>query len=50
MKIEFENHELEILLETIQHRLYTDKLLSINVELREELEDLLRKIEEHEYI
>jgi hypothetical protein len=50
MKLEFDDYEKDLLLETIQHRLYTDKILVINNTLREEIEDLLRKIEEDEYL
>ncbi len=50
MKIEFDDYEKDLLIETIQHRLYTDKILSINNTLREEIEDLLRKVEEDEYV
>ena len=50
MKIEFDDYEKNLLIETIQHRLYTDKILVINNSLREELEDLLRKVEEDEYV
>ena len=50
MKLEFDNYEKDLLVETIQHRLYTDKILVINNTLREEIEDLLRKVEEDEYL
>jgi hypothetical protein len=50
MKIEFDDYEKDLLIETIQHRLYTDKILVINNSLREEIEDLLRKVEEDEYV
>jgi hypothetical protein len=50
MKIEFDDYEKDLLIETIQHRLYTDKILVINNTLREEIEDLLRKVEEDEYV
>jgi hypothetical protein len=50
MKLEFDDYEKDLLLETIQHRLYTDKILVINNTLREEIEDLLRKVEEDEYL
>jgi len=50
MKIEFDDYEKDLLIETIQHRLYTDKILAINNTLREEIEDLLRKVEEDEYV
>jgi hypothetical protein len=50
MKLEFDNYEKDLLIDTIQHRLYTDKILVINNTLREEVEDLLRKVEEDEYL
>jgi hypothetical protein len=50
MKLEFDDYEKDLLIETIQHRLYTDKILVINNSLREEIEDLLRKVEEDEYV
>jgi hypothetical protein len=50
MKINFDDYEKDILIDTIQHRLDTDKILVINDSLREEIEDLLRKIEEDEYL
>lgn len=49
MKIDLDNYEKDLLIDTIQHRLDTDKILVINHSLREEIEDLLRKIEEEEY-
>jgi hypothetical protein len=50
MRFEIDDYEKDLLLETIQHRLDTDKILIINNSLKEELEDLLRKIEEDEYV
>jgi hypothetical protein len=50
MKLEFDDYEKDLLIETIQHRLYTDKILVINNTLKEEIEDLLRKVEEDEYL
>jgi hypothetical protein len=50
MKLEFDDYEKDLLLETIQYRLDTDKVLVINDNLREEIEDLLRKVEEDEYL
>lgn len=50
MKLEFDDYEKDLLIDTIQHRLYTDKILVINNTLREEVEDLLRKVEEDEYL
>jgi hypothetical protein len=50
MRIDFDNYERDLLIDTIQHRLDTDKMLFINTSLREEIEDLLRKVEENEYL
>jgi hypothetical protein len=50
MRIDFDDYEKDMLIDTIQHRLDTDKILVINDSLREEIEDLLRKIEENEYL
>jgi len=50
MRLEIDDYEKDLLLETIQHRLDTDKVLIINNSLKEELEDFLRKIEEDEYV
>lgn len=50
MKLEFDEFEKDLMVETIQHRLDTDKILIINSTLKEELEDLLRKIEDDEYV
>jgi len=49
MKIELDDYEKDLLIDTIQHRLDTDKILVINENLKSELEDLLRKVEEEEY-
>ena len=50
MRLDFDDYERDMLIDTIQHRLDTDKILVINNSLREELEDLLRKVEEDEYV
>lgn len=50
MRLDFDDYERDLLIETIQHRLDTDKILVINNSLREELEDLLQKVEEDEYL
>lgn len=50
IKLEFDDYEKDLLIDTIQHRLDTDKILVINNNLKEELEDLLRKVEEDEYL
>ena len=50
MRLNFDDYERDMLIDTIQHRLDTDKILVINNSLREELEDLLRKVEDDEYV
>lgn len=50
MRLELDDYEKDLLIDTIQHRLDTDKILVINDSLREEIEDLLRKIEDCEYL
>jgi hypothetical protein len=50
MRLEIDDYEKDLLIDTIQHRLDTDKILVINNSLKEELEDLLRKVEEDEYV
>jgi hypothetical protein len=50
MRLDFDDYERDMLIDTIQHRLDTDKILVINDSLREEIEDLLRKVEENEYL
>ncbi len=49
MRLEIDEYEKDLLVETIQHRLDTDKVLIINHTLKEEIEDLLRKIEDEDY-
>lgn len=48
MKVELDEYEKDLLVDSIQHRLSTDKTLITNHILKEEIEDLLRKIEEEE--
>jgi hypothetical protein len=50
MKLEFDEFEKDLLIETVHHRLDTDKVLIINNSLKGELTELLRKIEEDEYL
>ena len=50
MKLEFDEFEKDLLIDTIQHRLDTEKVLVINNSLKEELTELLRKVEEDEYL
>ena len=44
MRLDFDDYERDLIIDTIQHRLDTDKILVINDSLREEIEDLLRKV------
>ena len=50
MRLDFDDYERDLIIDTSQHRLDTDKILVINDSLREEIEDLLRKVEEDEYV
>ena len=50
MRLDFDDYERDLLIDTIQHRLDTDKILVINDSLREDVKDLLRKVEEDEYL
>ena len=50
MKLEFDEFEKDLLIDTIQRRLDTDKVLVINNSLKEDLTELLRKVEEDEYL
>jgi hypothetical protein len=46
MQLNIDHYEKDLLLECIQHRLDADKILVINDSLRNEIEDLLAKIED----
>jgi hypothetical protein len=46
MQLELDHYEKDLLIDCIQHRLDTDKLLIINDSLRAEMQDLLAKVEE----
>lgn len=46
MRIELDHYEKDLIIDCIQHRLDTDKLLVINDSLRAEIQDLLAKVEE----
>jgi hypothetical protein len=46
--LEFTREESELLIETLQYRLENDKIVNGNEVLREDLENLLFKIEEIE--
>ena len=46
MEIKLDYQEKDLLMDCIQYRLYTDKILVINNSLKNEIEDLLAKVEE----
>lgn len=46
MELKLDYQEKDLLIDCIKHRLYTDKILVINESLRNEIEDLLVKIED----
>jgi hypothetical protein len=46
MQLNIDHYEKDLLLECVQHRLDQDKVLVINDSLRNEIEDLLAKIED----
>jgi hypothetical protein len=50
MKISIDEFERDLLIETLEFRLENDEDLIIAESLKEELQELLRKIEEDEYL
>jgi hypothetical protein len=46
MELKLDYQEKDLLIDCLQHRLDTDKILVINESLKNEIEDLLAKIEE----
>lgn len=46
MELNLDHYEKDLLMDCIQYRLDTDKVLVINDSLRNEIEDLLIKIED----
>lgn len=46
MELKLDYQEKDLLIDCLQHRLDTDKILVINDSLKNEIEDLLAKIEE----
>lgn len=46
MEIKLDHYEKDLLIDCIQYRLDTDKLLVINNSLKDEIQDLLMKVEE----
>jgi hypothetical protein len=46
MELKLDYEERDLLIDCLQHRLDTDKILVINDSLKNEIEDLLMKVEE----
>ena len=46
MKISVDHYEKDIIMETLQYRLENDNILLIDGSLKDDLEDLLSKLEE----
>jgi len=46
MELKLDYQEKDLLIDCLKHRLYTDKILVINDSLRNEIEDLLMRVEE----
>ena len=46
MELKLDYQEKDLLIDCLQHRLDTDKILVINESLKNEIEDLLAKVEE----
>ena len=48
MKISVDHYEKDIIMETLQYRLENDNILLIDGSLKDDLEDLLSKLEEED--
>ena len=48
MKISVDHYEKDIIMETLQYRLENDNILLIDGTLKDDLEDLLSKLEEED--
>jgi len=46
MELHLDHYEKDLLMDCLQHRLDTDKILVINESLKNEIEDLLAKVED----
>jgi hypothetical protein len=49
MKIDFDEYEKDVLLETLQYRIENDETLILSEGIKDDLQDLLRKVED-EYV
>jgi hypothetical protein len=50
MELNFDEYERDLLIDTIQYRLESDEELILSESLKDELQDLLRKVEDDEYL
>lgn len=50
MKLEIDEFEKDMILEALNYQIENDKKIILNDNLKEELEDLFRKIEDNEYL
>lgn len=50
MKLNLDEYEKDLLVDTIEYRLESDEELILSESLKEELQDLLQKIEDNEYV
>jgi hypothetical protein len=49
MKIDFDEYEKDVLLETLQYRIENDETLILSESVKDDLQELLRKVED-EYL
>ncbi len=49
MKIDFDEYEKDVLLETLQYRIENDETLILSEGVKDDLQELLRKVED-EYV
>jgi hypothetical protein len=50
MKINFDNYERDLLVESLEYRIENDEALILSENVKEDIQDLLRRIEENEYV
>ena len=50
MKLEIDEYEKDMILEALSYRIENDNKIILNTNLKEEIEDLFRKIEDNEYL
>ena len=50
MRLELDDYEKDALIETIQYRIENDEHLLTNASIKDDLEDLMNKVLEDEYV